>query len=241
MDIKQLEASEVYRVLQDRSRWDPFRHEETDELLWHELNPDFNNAQHLHITAQLGADICLKDGYDTTTTDAVVLTGLVHDAAEAVTGDINFNLKSATDTDDEVTILDQLVASGKLPLTDEELATVKEVMLDSQRAEPETEAGLAFKLSEYVGYLRTGLQSWHDAGDASKIVTAAQRQNLRWLAVDPIANALPVIVKYAVYGSSAMQEFLEREAPTIAEILQWFDGETREQHAAFYLHAGLPL
>ena len=105
MDCAELEASNVYQTLAARTRWESFRDASTDVKAWQDLNADFNNGEHLFVTASIGADLCFEDNVDREITELVMMTGLAHDAAEAVTGDINFNLKTDEDTAEEITIL----------------------------------------------------------------------------------------------------------------------------------------
>lgn len=85
----------------------------------------------------------------------LVLTNVVHDYHEGITGDIPHPDKTRESDLHELALNHEIV---KEITNDEIAAQVKEVMGDF---DGNTFVGRAFKAGELVGYLKTGLHAWH--------------------------------------------------------------------------------
>lgn len=194
-------ASPAVQDLAGSPRFDIFMHEGTTPEQWIGwLDTDFDNRQHLVKTAFLSAGICEIEGVDEDTTHAVVLTSLVHDAAESVVGDRNIHKKQAGDDEEEVAILESMVADGRLNITVDEFEIVCAVMLDKHGEQCQTEAGKLFDMSEIVGYIHSGVTAWRTAHDTGNNVPLEQRELLKLLPVQVFARQLNLLWRYEADG-----------------------------------------
>lgn len=211
--------SPAIHALAGQPRFDIFRHPDTSPEEWHDaLDGDFDNRQHLVKTAYLANGICDIERVDGPTTRAVVLTALVHDAAEGVTGDRNYHLKDQADDEEEIDIIDQLVEAGELNVTRSELEIVVGIMRDKHGPKA-TQAGKLFDLAEIIGYARSGITAWRTAHDASIPIMDAQRHMLRLLPTHVFGGQFAHLRAYAEQGFISPEFFFDTFTDEISAVL----------------------
>lgn len=159
---KEFAATEFGQVLANQVRYDPYRPETVSHERWEKLlGADVNNLKHLPLTYGLTRVFInhLGDGPEETLTpheeDVLKTSALIHDWAESVVGDINYNLKTDADTEEEkkqfTAHLKKFYDGDRQELVEESLETV----IFSE----DSKLGRMFNIVERLGYLRTGLRA----------------------------------------------------------------------------------
>lgn len=164
---------------------------------WEELlGADVNNLNHLPLTYGLSKSMVrnlrnLQPGLLNPREEEILqIAALIHDWAEAIIGDINYNDKTLEDEAEEMmhlaAILDQYYG--------EDVGDLRIKMLDDMAVvkDPNSKLGRIFNTIERVGYVRTALR----ASEHVHSGTAVECENaLRWLAVDVLGNHPPVLIE----------------------------------------------
>lgn len=229
--IERIVSSPAVQDLHGRPRYDVFMHEQTTHEQWIEvLDCDFDNRTHLFKTAVLCQAIAITEDASEETTWRAVLTGLLHDAAESVTGDKNIHLKGKYDDNDEVNVLNDLVDTGRLHVTRDELLVVQATMLDKQNG-AETEEGVIFDLSEVGGYQISAVTAWQTQKEKNGM-SEEQRRLLRLLAVNVTAGQLALLFAYHDKDLKTPSAFFDGIGVAIEEIFNYgSDTSVLDEHA----------
>lgn len=237
--LERVGSSPAVESLAGVPRYDMYRHD-VDTSTWIDmLDADFDNKQHLYKTALLIDCIAETDGSHIEDRRAAVLTGLVHDAPEAILGDINQNHKDASHEAEEIAVMGSITENGQLHLTARETQTVREVMADKASNEPQTEAGVLFDLGERIGYLLSALTAY-DTAMSNPDVSYVQREKLCWLASNVLSNHYSVIHAYAAAGRQSARYVLAERATDFQSILTFVTAPTSiGLHARYYEDAAL--
>lgn len=211
--------SEAVQALSGQTRFDLFRHPEVDpEVFTGLLDIDFENRQHLAKTALIGAAICDLEGVNAETTERVVLTALVHDAAESVVGDRNIHTKKDGDDEQEIDMMGAMVADGRLKLTQEELEIVAEIMSDKHGDECTTLEGRLFDLSEIAGYVLSGATAWRASKDYAVNMGDKQRRLFQVLPFQVFSTQLLHLWHYETLGFKTPSHVSEGVSQEITEV-----------------------
>lgn len=239
--FERIANSPAVLALEGQPRFDLFRHPGTTPEQWHQwLDIDFENRQHLIKTALLATGICELEHTDAPTARAVVLTALVHDAAESVVGDRNYHLKEVGDDTEEIGIIDELVTSGELDLTSPEPDTVLEIMGDKHSGKA-SDAGILFDLAEIIGYAHSGITAWRAAHDNSTEIPAPQREVLRLLPVHVFGGQFAHLRAYHDAGRVSPAHFFDTFTDEISTILDYgAEVSVREVLHRHQVTSGLP-
>lgn len=232
--IERIADSPAFADLQGKPRYNTWKPEHLTDAEWiASLDCDFDNAHHLFKTAAINEGICAVEGVNVNVTYAAVLTGIGHDMAEARTGDTNFNLKTEVDDQQDIDLLAEMLVSGELHFTQEELVIVQEVMADKQKDLPETPAGRIFDLSELFGYVISGVRTSWETAHPQNGEPPSHQDLLRFLAVDTVFNSFLRINRYLTepdrVGYKAAKQFIEENHTHLQAVMRHFSDEDQWQ------------
>lgn len=241
--VARVANSPAFTDLQGKPRYDIWKPDDISDSEWiAALDCDFDNAHHLFKTAVINEGICAVEGVNVSVSFAAVLTGLAHDMAEAKTGDTNINLKTDEDDQKDIDLLTEMLVSGELHLTEEELVIVQEVMTDKQNEMPLTPAGRIFDLSELFGYVISGVRTAWDTAHPNQGEVPGHQDLLRFLAVDTVFNSFLRINRYLAdpdkVGYKAANLFIEQNHARLQAVMEHFADEIQWQS---YLQIGRKL
>jgi 5'-deoxynucleotidase YfbR-like HD superfamily hydrolase len=203
---RQFADSELGQKLAQEVRYKRYKPESISNKDWCRapLGADMNNLAHMALTAGLAREYLKNQEPDEALNLAdaqiLMLAATTHDWAEAVTGDIIFDLKTADDDAKEATIMYQLLKKylGET-FSVQTLSRVYETITDKS-----SRLGEIFNAIERVGYLRSGLNAWN-AGkkmegefitEFDRTVEKDFKRCLLWLASNVAGNQIPILLKY---------------------------------------------
>ena len=169
------------------------------------LGADVNNLQHMPLTKALTREFLKhqlpEQALSNSDSQVLLLASITHDWAEAITGDIMFDKKSALEDSDEASImLFMLKKAFGTKLSAETLMQVHQTIKDRN-----SKLGEIFNAIERVGYMRSGLNAWAASGKPSgeliKGLDSAAETELRvafqWMASNVAGNQTIALLKYA--------------------------------------------
>lgn len=215
-DIERIWDSPAIQSLEGAPRYHVFIEPGTTTEEWIAgLDCDYDNRFHLAKTACLAQGIALTEGAPKEVTYRAVLTALVHDAAESILGDVNFHDKTDDDEEEEIALLDQLVETGDLRVTPQELQIASATMRDKKNG-PTTFEGKIFDLSEYYGYFLSAQTAW-DSYEAKRF-RADQHKVIDILGVTVTAHHLLVLLEYEKQGFRSPNVILEGRKDAIDRV-----------------------
>ncbi len=209
--------TELGQALAKKTRYDRYKPEEDkpEEVKNKEwmrlLGADVNNLEHMHLTHNLTRlfihynenplaswtkPIPADAQFNQRESEDLLLTAIVHDWGEAVTGDKMFDLKKDSDEVEELEIMHEisqdLYGGGE---NTELLGRIRTVLTDVL-PNRSSKLGKAFNAIERIGYLRTGLRAWdlsHTQNEEKQELTTG----LQWLTNNVLLNQIPALVEYA--------------------------------------------
>lgn len=169
------------------------------------LGADVNNLSHMPLTKGLAREYLKNQdkqkALNRTDSQMLLLASIVHDWAEAISDDKMFDQKTASEDDQEASIM-LFLLKGTLGarLTKDQLMEVYSIVKDKQ-----SRLGEVFNAIERVGYLRTGLNAWvaskKPAGEVKGGVSGKEEIQLRaafqWLASNVAGNQVRALLSHA--------------------------------------------
>jgi 5'-deoxynucleotidase YfbR-like HD superfamily hydrolase len=120
----------------------------------------------------------------------LLMTSLVHDWGEAVTGDISFDLKTEAHEKEEILRFRQILAEL---LGNRFSETIRNQLVEIAHSR-DTKLGAMFNIIERIGYLRTGLKAW---SARSRTTESPLKNAFGWLANNVAGNQIPPLVNSA--------------------------------------------
>jgi hypothetical protein len=224
--------------LKENIRFAHFKAPQLSDQEWVKLlGYDVNNLHHMPLTYGLTRRFLqhhqLNAPAENLLTESEILTlcltAKTHDRAEAVTGDVNYSLKTDALEKREAGILRQmLLEMTEKYLTAEQIEEIVQTAFNKK-----SKLGEIFSLIEKIGYLRTALNVWDQSGRSEltkfKLHQPEQKlsnsypplsegtNELDWLVFDVICNQLRTLIA-AASNSSSVKAYLESQKAYISEI-----------------------
>ncbi|MDO8657773.1 MAG: hypothetical protein Q7K55_03470 [Candidatus Levybacteria bacterium] len=216
-------ATEYGRSLGQKVRYDRYRPDSVSNNEWEKvLGPDVNNLKHLALTYGLtkhfveaqNASLSKQhpDLFTPQEQGILLVTAIVHDWGESVSGDWMFDLKTRANEEQEESVLAMLIAE----IAEEEIDTrlsnhiIKKVLGDKT-----SKLGRAFNAIERLGYLRTGMRAWQQSYNTN----GELREGLIWLSENVFHNQIPTLIEYAKDYSPVLNA-LTNSSPIISDALE---------------------
>lgn len=201
--------SHLGRHLSEHVRYSRYKPEGVSNRIWQgaPLGADVNNMRHMKLTGSLTRQFLLhqdaEKALNHTDSQILMLAAYVHDWVEGVVGDITYDCKTATDTENEAQVM--LFLLNKIfgnRLSRETMMRVYRTVKDDS-----TRLGEIFNAIERVGYMRTGLNAWEASNrspEEESVMTGLDsvtekelRENLQWLASNVAGNQTQKLLQYA--------------------------------------------
>jgi len=200
-------STEYGQKLVNSVRWDRYKPSDVPNIEWEKLlGVDANNFKHLRLTYGIARQFIkysdqlsdsLKDEeledhqLNQKEQEDLLLAAIVHDWAEAVTGDHSYDLKTQKDEETEFEEFKKL--TGTIYKDKEELLSRINFVTDTIIKDTDSKLGKMFNIIERVGYLRTGLRSW----EKTKETSGDLKVNLEWLTSNVVANQISKLIQYS--------------------------------------------
>lgn len=192
------------------------------------VGPDVNNLEHMRVAYRLSRafigshlgvqerqnDITVSNGLfnEVSHQENFMLTAVVHDWGEAVTGDIWWDRKTKADEEEELEILCQMADElmGDIPGMGERIRDVcRNILCDKG-----TKLGRAFNALEHWGYVRSALRAWRVSQDIPELSST-----LRWMARDVLSNQTQTLINYSK-EYPPIDQFLRHNARPIDNLFE---------------------
>jgi hypothetical protein len=191
--------SQYGAVLAEKVRYDKYRDPSVSTTEWVALlGRDVSNLEHLSLTRGIALGFVRHsqehqpDLLDAEDAVVLPLIGSLHDWGEAITGDISYGDKSASDDATEVHAL-SVVADELYPdVAPTYLEQAKEVVFDHAG---ESKRGEIFFAIECLGYMRTALNAMDISLDES--ADPVHQPGLQWLYTDVVTNITEKMIAQA--------------------------------------------
>jgi hypothetical protein len=191
--------TELGEILSQRVRYDTYLPDHVSNERWEELlGADVNNLNHLPLTYGLAKSMIRhfrqsQPGFLSPHEEEILkATALIHDWAEAIIGDIDYNDKTEEDEAEELRHLTAILDERYT----EDTTGVKQILLEALDVvhDPTSKLGRVFNTLERVGYVRTALR----AASHVRAGTAPDCANeLGWLASNVLDNHTAILIERA--------------------------------------------
>ena len=212
-DIHDAFANSPYGdTLDSTIRYDRYRPEHIDQHEWTKtLGADVNGLRHMPITYGV-TRVFLRDQREARADSSItlnedeerilLLAAQIHDWQEAVVGDINFELRTAEDEEEEHTVFSEMFDEF-FDANDPQYKNVK-FAVETTIFDRESKLGRAFNAVERAGYIRTGLRAYEKS---KEVEDQELSEHLEWLSAGVLSNQITTLLEY------------EQEYPFIARYL----------------------
>lgn len=235
--------TEYGKRLRENIRFERYKPATVGRDTWeHLLGADVNNLRHMRLTYGLTRkfidteehpprswkkEVPIDARFSEREQEDLLLAAIIHDWAEAVVGDITYELKTTVHEEAERAafrdILQDIFGTEKTRV----LAARIDEVVDAVVNDHTTKLGKAFNAIERIGYLRTCLRAWN----IHKETTGELRSGLEWLANNVLLGQIIPLVRYAkVYP--AVEIFLRENSGTITEAFNNMPENVFENYAA---------
>ncbi|HUA13083.1 MAG TPA: hypothetical protein VL989_01110 [Candidatus Sulfotelmatobacter sp.] len=189
--------TELGETLASRVRYTTYKPEEVTNERWEELlGADVNNLDHLALTYGLAKSMVrhLREERPDFLTpheeDVLLVTALIHDWAEAIVGDINYNDKTPEQEAEEMRQLSAILGQHY----DDDTTGIRELVLEASEvvSSPDSKLGKVFNTIERIGYMRTALRASEQARSGKAEDCAV---GLKWLYSDVLGNHTVTLIE----------------------------------------------
>lgn len=206
------------QTLKRNVRWEKFKPAHSSNEEWEKLlGSDANNYRHLrhqYGLMRVFLERLVKDGsleLSQNDIEVLLLTPLVHDWAEAVVGDINFEYKTAAHEKKERTILGrQLVEVVPHLIGAETRAKILETTFEST-----TRLGQLFNITEKIGYFRTAINAW------KRVNENPDQTNLDAVVTNVVGHNLGLLIELSK-DFGPVDEYLRFHRDTINQVISHY-------------------
>jgi|GEM_PF-914835 len=220
-------ATEHGKTLARRVRYEKYKPEAVTNEEWITLlGPDVGNLSHLVFTYELTTTFIAHTRRNQpellTESEGRLLqvAALIHDWAEAKTGDISWGDKTAEHEAEEQaafeTYLHEFYSGDATKFIDQ---ARKEIIFD--HGQESNKLGEIFNAIERVGYMTTALRAY---GHIVNRTAGDSESGFVWIVADVLLNQTVTLLEYAK-KYSAVSDFLARRQQTITEAFSFVDGE----------------
>jgi hypothetical protein len=218
-------ATEHGKTLASRVRYEKYKPADMTNEQWVALlGEDVGNLSHLTFTYKLAARFIehsmknqpelLKEDED----EILQVASLIHDWAEAFTGDISWGDKTDDHYEEEKAIFEQHLHEFYNGDADQLIDRARQEVIFNHDG---GKLGEIFNAIERVGYLFTALRAY---GHVQDNTAAGVADGLKWLFTDVLLNQTTALLKYAGQYK-AVEDFLARRQDDITAAFQLADGE----------------
>lgn len=234
----QVSFNEIYQTfaatqhgdqLRRNVRYGTFRPTEVPQTIWERhLGPDVNNLRHLYLSVGLTKSFLAGNAnppvhwtgritdeakFNAEEQALLLFTAVTHDWAEAETGDIAYPLKTVSDEEQEMVILERLIDAVLGDKQNRSSIAQLTRQVQAVLSDKKSKLGKAFNAIERGGYVRTGIRAWHE----SRRTEGTLAESLQKMGREVVIHHIPVVKGYAeVYP--ATDTFLTYHSATISAI-----------------------
>lgn len=195
---RQYSSTSYGEILSPRVRFGRYRPESVSEEEWQAiLGADANNLEHMRLTYGLARQfIRYHNEYSSDTLslrdqEDLLLAATTHDWAEAVVGDVMFDLKTQDVETQEASAM-RIIINEMFSDSGEELPQRIEHVIATVAENHSTRLGEMFHVIEQLGYLRTGLRAF----DISQQTGQSDLQmGLQWASSNVLFNQIPSLLQ----------------------------------------------
>lgn len=195
------------------------------------LGEDANNLYHMRVTCSVAERFIEhqnahgKTPIERGATDLILLSAVIHDQGEAITGDISYGDKKPSDELHEMIAFENHVEimNPNMDTLTKSMAksAIRGVIFDTSTPE-----GELFNAIERTGYLMTTLEVAKNINDINNPIVA---KGLNWLVADVLLNQIKPLVEYTkIY--SLPYELLASNAALIHRLFADIPDETFSQY-----------
>lgn len=233
--------SEQGKILRGSERWERYKPARMTEIgEWQDvLGHDVNNLDHMRMTDFI--IIALVDAQNKaipgsfSREEKIILrkAALVHDLAEAITGDVNYNLKTDDDEKRELQLMRFILSQ---PIFEENVSAEEAEQIISILKDRESKLGEVFNLGERLGYSRTSMVTWRKS-KLPEYQANGVSENLVWITNNVLLNQIPKLVeksKKFVLVERMLSFFEDRISDAFenmpAEIFDKYNPEEKEKN-----------
>jgi hypothetical protein len=201
-------STEYGQKLASNSRYERYKPSSLTKEEWEKiLGVDVNNLKHLKLSYGLARQFIRysTDSHGPTNEvseeqtltkkeqEDLLLAAIVHDWAEAVVGDISYDLKSKAQEEKEYEELKKMT-HGMFKEGDSDLLDRIHFVTDTVIKDTSTKLGKMFNSIERIGYVRTALRAWQ----ASKNSAPELQNGLEWLTNNVFSGQITKLIEYSV-------------------------------------------
>lgn len=204
-------TSKYGKKLERCIRWKRYNTGNLTNAKWEKLlGPDANNLKHLKLTYDQTREFIARSMFSTKEQEDLLLGAIIHDWAEAVIGDLTFDLKTEAGRNAEYRALKK-IAEEIFPeerhkkFLERMQKIIYEVVSDGER-----KLGKAFNAIERIGYLTTGIRAWRE----SKKAKGETKNGLLWLANNVLSGQVIKLIEYSEIYPAVFEE-LKKNASII--------------------------
>lgn len=191
--------SEQGKILKGSERWERYKPGQMTEVgEWEEiLGYDVNNLEHMRLTDCIAIAMvdsqneAVPGSFSRKEKNILRKTALVHDLAEAITGDINYNFKTDSDEKNELQLMRSILEK---PIFEENITTEEREKIISILGDKSTKLGEAFGVIEGIGYFRTAMVAWKKS-KLGEHQASGVSENLAWITSNVLSNQIPKFVE----------------------------------------------
>ena len=232
-------SSKYGKKLADEIRYDRYKPKGVTNAEWENLlGVDVNNLKHLRLTYGLTRQF-IRHSSDLSSSskteikeiqltleeqENLLLAAIVHDWAEAIVGDISYDLKTLKEESVEFEELKKI--AGDIYGEDNKKLLIRiNYVTDTIIKDSNTKIGKIFNIIERVGYLRMALRAWQK----SKEVNDNLKTNLEWMTSNVFLNQISKLIQYSeTYPAVAL--YLEKNTKLINDA---FDNLSNEAFSKY--------
>ncbi|HEY8992553.1 MAG TPA: adenylyltransferase/cytidyltransferase family protein [Candidatus Microsaccharimonas sp.] len=224
--------SDYGQSLAGKPRWDRQRPEHVADNEWIELlGRDADNLEHMRLTYQMtNLFIKFDDGslnINSEEADLLRVAAMTHDMGKSsdqegtIGGDINYELKTSTQTENERQLFSKIF-DELAPGTDVKTKFIIESIIFKR----ESKLGLIFDAIEKLGYIRTAKNAFEQSKQTDDAVL---KSNLQWLSAGVLANQTIPLMEYSA-NYTPVRKYLQYIAPFIDEAFSTINPQTFDAH-----------
>lgn len=211
LDIdKYFATTKAAKILEGNGRFADYMEVDLEE--WRRvLGSDVNNLSHLVLTYRLTKAFLKRMEMPLEDREVLLLTAIIHDWAEAITGDICSLKKTIADAVVESALLENILRKYFCSvLSSETISRVIEVLDNDKEG-----LGNVFRCIEILGFFRTSLIAW----ERRMKIQDGHEENLMEMTQNVVGNRLAVLVEYSKEFPQ-VGDFLESRGAVIEDAFE---------------------
>lgn len=196
---KNVRESDEGKILKKSERWERYKPAYMTEIGEFEdlLGYDVNNLEHMRLTDCIAIALVdaqnekIPGSFSREEKSILRKAALTHDLAEAITGDVNYNLKTDDDEKKELQLMRHILSQ---PIFEENVTPEEVEQIISILKDKSTKLGEAFATIESIGYFRTAMVAWKKSKLPENQMSEVPK-NLIWITNNVLLNQIPKLVE----------------------------------------------